>query len=237
MQLERLLQSQGFGSRKTCRALIESGAVSVDGVVCDAPRQEFAPHGLAFAVDGQTWRYREKVYLLLHKPSGYECSASPQHHQSVLALLPAPLVARGVQPAGRLDQDTTGLLLLSDDGPFLHALMSPRRHVPKRYLATTKHPITEAMLAALRDGVLLHDETQPVRAIDAQSKGAHRLWLTIDQGKYHQVKRMVAAVGNRVEQLHREQLGGLALGTLAPGTWRYLEADDLAAIPYPAPQS
>jgi len=174
---------------------------------------------------------------LLNKPEGFECSTSPTHHEGVHSLLPLPLAVRGVQPAGRLDQDTTGMLLLSDDGPFLHAMMSPRRHVPKRYVATTKHPVTEAMLQALRDGVLLRDETEPLAATDVVSPSPNEIALTITQGKYHQVKRMVAAAGNRVEGLVRTAIGGLEMGNLALGEWRYLSPEELLSLPYDAPVS
>ncbi|AJE99665.1 pseudouridine synthase [Pandoraea apista] len=237
MELDRLLQSQGFGSRKMCRKLIQTGAFAIDGVVHDDPRESVDPLGLQFTLDGEPWEYREHVYVLLNKPEGFECSTSPTHHEGVHSLLPLPLAVRGVQPAGRLDQDTTGMLLLSDDGPFLHAMMSPRRHIPKRYVATTKHPVTEAMLQALRDGVLLRDETEPLAATDVMSPSPHEIALTITQGKYHQVKRMVAAAGNRVEGLVRIAIGGLPMGNLALGEWRYLSPDELLSLPYEAPAS
>ncbi len=232
-----MLQSQGFGSRKMCRRLIESGAFAIDGVVHDNPRESLDARGLTFTLDGDLWEYREHVYLLLNKPEGYECSTSPTHHEGVHSLLPLPLAVRGVQPAGRLDHDTTGMLLLSDDGAFLHAMMSPRRHVPKRYVARTKHPVTEAMLQALRDGVLLRDETEPVAATDVTQASSHEIALTITQGKYHQVKRMVAAAGNRVEGLVRTAIGGLPMGDLAMGEWRYLTPEELLLLPYEAPAS
>lgn len=228
IQLERILQSQGFGSRKQCRALIESGRVSIAGAVCDDARQDFTTTGLQFSVDEQAWQFHDKVYLLLHKPAGYECSRNPQHHPSVLSLLPAPLRERGVQCVGRLDEDTSGLLLLTDDGPWLHRLTHPKRHVPKRYTVCLKHPATEAMLQALQQGVLLHGDEQPVCADELVCADSHTLLLSIDQGKYHQVKRMVAAAGNRVEALHRQRFGQLDLGTLAPGEWRYLSAAEQA---------
>ena len=237
IELDRLLQSQGFGSRKMCRKLIQSGAFAIDGVVHDNPRESLDPTGLQFTLDGELWDYREHVYVLLNKPEGFECSTSPTHHEGVHSLLPLPLAVRGVQPAGRLDQDTTGMLLLSDDGPFLHAMMSPRRHVPKRYVATTKHPVTEEMLQALRDGVLLRDETEPLAATDVMSPSSHEIALTITQGKYHQVKRMVAAAGNRVEGLVRTAIGGLPMGNLELGEWRYLSPEELLSLPYDAPPS
>lgn len=220
-----------------CRKLIQSGAFAIDGVVHDNFRASVDPKGLRFTLDGESWDYREHVYILLNKPEGFECSTSPTHHEGVHSLLPLPLAVRGVQPAGRLDQDTTGMLLLSDDGPFLHAMMSPRRHVPKRYVATTKHPVTEEMLQALRDGVLLRDETEPLAATDVMSPSSHEIALTITQGKYHQVKRMVAAAGNRVEGLVRTAIGGLPMGNLELGEWRYLSPDELLSLPYEIPPS
>lgn len=231
MDLESILFTQGFGSRRQCRALIADGRVHVGGAACQEPAAEFPAAGFEFDVDGQRWRYRERAYLMLNKPAGYECSREPQHHLSVFALLPAPLAARGVQCVGRLDEDTTGLLLLSDDGQFVHTYTSPKRKVPKTYLATTRHTLDEAQLAALRTGVLLHGERQPIAAAAACARGERCLELTINEGKYHQVKRMIAAAGNRCEALHRERIGALALPeTLESGAWRWLEEADLNAL-------
>ncbi|MGI4857918.1 MAG: pseudouridine synthase, partial [Janthinobacterium lividum] len=136
---------------------------------------------------------------------------------------------RGVQCVGRLDQDTTGLMLLSDDGGFAHALASPKKHVPKIYVAGLRHPLDDVQLQALRTGVLLHGETLPSRACAARARDTHTLELTIAEGKYHQVKRMVAAAGNRVETLHRQAVGALALPPgLAPGQWCWLDERQLA---------
>ena len=231
MIFERLLHSQGFGTRRQCRALIESGAVQVGDRVLDDPDADLAPEGLSFIVDGVPWEYRAHAYLMLHKPAGFECSRDPQHHASVFSLLPRPLVERHVQCVGRLDQDTTGLLLLSDDGAFVHQNTSPRRKVPKRYRVTTARPVEDAQIDTLRTGVLLHDETRPLAALAAVRDNSTTLLLTIQEGKYHQVKRMVAAVGNHVEALHREAIGALGLpATLEPGAWQWLGDDELAAL-------
>lgn len=230
MQLERILHSQGFGSRKHCRLLIENGWVTVNGILCETPRAEFETTDLQFGVDDQAWRYRENVYVLLHKPAGYECSRSPQSHPSVLRLLPDPLVERGIQPVGRLDQDTTGLLLLSDDGPFIHHISSPKHHIPKTYHATTRHPITPEFLQKLRDGVLLHGEEHTLAASHVQQLGETQVEITIEQGIYHQVKRMIAAASNRCEALHRHAIQGLDLQGLAEGEWRYLDAAEVEAL-------
>lgn len=231
MDLESILFTQGFGARRQCRALIAAARVTVNGERCTDPDAQFDVDALGFDVDGTAWRYRERAYLLLNKPAGYECSRDPQHHPSVFSLLPAPLAARGVQCVGRLDQDTTGLLLLSDDGQFVHAYTSPKRKVPKVYLATTRHPLDDAQLAALSDGVLLHGDAKPTAAVAAHARGERLLELTVLEGKYHQVKRMIAAIGNRCEALHRAQVGGLALPAgLETGQWRWLEEAELQAL-------
>ncbi len=243
MRLGDLLFSQGFGTRRVCAGLIERGLVSVGGQPCTDPGafMDIADPGFAFAVQGVTWPYRERAYLMLHKPAGTECSHRPGAWPSIYTLLPAPLRQRpapgkvqGVQAVGRLDQDTTGLLLLSDDGAFIHRMNSPRRHVPKVYEVTTKHPLDERQLERLRAGVVLDDDPRPVRAAAAEPVSEHHLRLTLTEGKYHQVKRMVAAVGNRVDALHRSRIGALDLpGDLAPGQWRWLDEGDLALLAAP----
>lgn len=211
--------------------MIRDGRVAIAGVVCDDPFAELPTEGLIFAVDGVDWPFFEKATVILHKPAGYECSRKPQHHPSVLELLPLPLRERGLQPIGRLDEDTTGLLLLTDDGQLNHRLSSGRRKVPKVYLAHTRHPIDAAQIEQLLAGVILHDEPEPIAAAGAEIVDSHSLRLTVTEGKYHQVKRMVAAIGNRVEQLHREQLADLVLENgLAAGEWRWLTVADLERL-------
>jgi 16S rRNA pseudouridine516 synthase len=231
VKLFRALQSQGFGTRRECVARVRAGEVAVNGEICDDPEAEVDPAGLSLTLDGATWRYREKAYLVLHKPAGYECSRQPIHHPSVFSLLPAALLLRGVQCVGRLDQDTTGLLLFSDDGDFIHRMISPKKGVAKVYRVGCKHPVTEGMLDALRNGVLLRDEASPIAAIACEQRTSHELLLSVAEGKYHQVKRMIAAVGNRVEALHREAIGGLRLPPDLPaGAWRWLEEADLRQL-------
>lgn len=233
MQLERILQQEGLGSRKHCRALIQSGHVAVLGQSVTDPQADFVHDGLALTVDGDAFVARARRVLLLNKPAGYECSRQPQQHHSVFALLPARFLLRGVQPVGRLDQDTTGLLLLTDDGQLAHRLASPRHHVPKIYVATTRHPLDEAQLERLRAGLVLHDDPAPVAALACRAIDPHTLELTIAEGRYHQVKRMVAAMGNRCEALHRAAFGALVLGGLAEGEWRELDAAEIALLGAP----
>ncbi|MDE2565347.1 MAG: 16S rRNA pseudouridine(516) synthase [Burkholderiales bacterium] len=226
LALADILYRQGFGTRRDCAALVRAGAVSIGGEVVVDPAARFATAGLNFSVDGIGWPFHATALVLLHKPAGYECSQRPRHHPGVLSLLPAPLRRRGLQPVGRLDADTTGLLLLTDDGALIHHLTSPKHHVPKVYEVLARHPVDEAQVERLRAGVVLDDDPRPVRAAAAVQTGTHRLTLTLTEGKYHQVKRMVAAAGNRVEALHRSAFGALALdATLPPGQWRWLAAD------------
>lgn len=231
MKLFRALQSQGFGTRRACIARVRAGAVEVNGTVVDDPEAEVDPAGLLLTLDGVSWPYREKAYLSMHKPAGYECSRQPLHHPSVFSLLPAPLLQRGVQCVGRLDQDTAGLLLFSDDGEFIHRLTSPKKGIAKEYRVTCRHPVSAAMLAALREGVKLRDEPSPVAALACEQLSSHELSLSLAEGKYHQVKRMVAAAGNRVEALRREAIGGLRLPPDLPaGAWRWLDEADVARL-------
>jgi len=243
MHLEDILYSQGFGTRRTCAGLIDMGAVEILDALGvwqvaeadDSRAGDYPAEGLRFRVQGQEWVSRMKAYIMVHKPAGMECSQKPSAHPSVYSLLPAPLRQRphkggalGVQAVGRLDQDTTGLLLLSDDGQFIHRMSSPKKHVSKVYEVTTKHPVSEAQLQQLLAGVVLDDDPLPVQAAAAEWVSTHHLRLTLTEGKYHQVKRMLAAVSNRVERLHRSQVGDLTLPEdLLPGQWRYLNEHEL----------
>lgn len=244
MQLQDILYSQGFGIRRVCSGLVQQGWVEVYEASSSEPVRvtdstaEYEPEGLRFRVQGVDWEYQEKGYALLYKPAGTECSQKPSAYPSIYTLLPLPLRQRpnkgavqGLQAVGRLDQDTTGLLLLSDDGQFIHRMSSPKKHVPKVYRVTTKHPITQGMLDKLMAGVMLDDDSRPVKAAACEIVSECVLDLTLTEGKYHQVKRMIAAVGNRVEGLHRWKIGGLELPeNLQPGQWRWLSNQDLCAL-------
>ncbi len=249
MKLSQVLYSQGFGARRECEGLIVSGFVRIAGEVHDDPFQDVDPHGLQFSVRGEPWPFREKALIVLNKPAGHECSQKPKHHPSVYSLLPAPLRRRDVQAVGRLDEDTTGLLLLTDDGGLIHRWTSPKHHVPKVYEIGCKHPVSAEQVQQLLGGVTLVDDPVPVRAATAEAIGAfsgpqprdagelHGLRMTLTEGKYHQVKRMVAAVGNRVEALHRSRYGALTLpDDLAPGQWRWLDGPQVVVpVATPAP--
>jgi 16S rRNA pseudouridine516 synthase len=243
MQLQDILYSQGFGTRRICAGLIQLGLVQVDlgeGLVtCDDALQDLDVfEGLPFAVQGVLWSFHAKAYVLLHKPAGFECSHKPSAWPSMYTLLPPPLrnrpqksAVQGVQAVGRLDQDTTGMLVLTDDGPLIHRMSSPRHHVPKVYEVTTADPLDNTQVQRLLAGVVLDDSPKPVKAAACSVVAAHHLQLTLTQGKYHQVKRMLAAVGNKVVGLHRSQIGVMQLpADLAPGQWRWISAEELKLL-------
>jgi 16S rRNA pseudouridine516 synthase len=238
LYLDDVLFSQGFGTRRVCAGLIEQGYVQAwqGDAPIDAPQPDTLctvddpAQALRLRVQGVDWPYAPLAYLMLNKPTGHECSQKPGIWPSIYTLLPGPLRQRphknglGVQAIGRLDQDTTGLLLLTDDGQFIHRMSSPKHHVPKVYQVTCKHPVTAAMQAKLLAGVVLEDDPKPVQAAACELTGELTLDLTLTEGKYHQVKRMIAAVGNRVEALHRSRIGKLELpADLAPGQWRWVD--------------
>ncbi len=243
MRLDDLLFSQGFGTRRVCAGLIQQGflkgfeAFAGMESACDAT-EIIATDGMAFTVQGKPWEYHKHAYLMLHKPAGFECSHRPGAWPSAYSLLPAPLrqrptkgVVQGVQAIGRLDQDTTGLLLLTDDGQFLHKMSSPKHHVSKVYQITTDRRVEPMQIEQLRSGVVLNDDPKPVKAAAAVQTGEKTLDMTLLEGKYHQVKRMIAAVGNHVVALHRSQIGSMVLGDDLPsGQWRWLTQAELQSL-------
>ena len=182
--LAQILFSQGFGTRRHCAASIADGQVQVDGVTLDDPHAALPTDGLVLSVRGQSWPYHAKALVLLHKPADYECSAKPRHHPSILSLLPAPLRERGVQAVGRLDADTTGMLLLTDDGALIHRLTSPKHHVHKVYEVRGKHALAADAVARLLSGVVLDDDPEPVGALACVATGDSSLRLTLTEGRY-----------------------------------------------------
>ncbi|MEI7843592.1 MAG: 16S rRNA pseudouridine(516) synthase [Gallionellaceae bacterium] len=230
--LDRILQSQGFGGRKWCQNLVSEGDVSIGGEDVDDYRAQIETTGLIFSVYGDEWEFREHVYIALNKPSDYECSRKPSHHPGVLSLLPEQFTNRDVQPVGRLDHDTTGLLLMSDDGKFIHAQSSPKRHIPKVYVATTHDSVSTELIEKFLAGVKLNDEPAPLAALICKQVAEHQLEIVLEQGKYHQVKRMLVAAGNHCTALKRSQIGQLTLDSLglAEGEWCYLSEAQMAKL-------
>ena len=187
MQLTKYLQAQGIGSRKQCRQLIEQGRLEINGETAEQPDADIEPAQVQrLAIDGEEIAAipLPHYYILLHKPAGYETSHKPRDYPSVFSLLPDHIRATEPQAIGRLDADTTGVLLITNDGAFNHRQTSHKHHVAKLYRATLKHPAGEELCAALRQGVLLHDDNEIVAAAAAELENQHSLLLTLTQGKY-----------------------------------------------------
>ena len=230
LTLDRLLASIGFGSRKEARALVRMGFVELDGKVLDDPFMEFKERPECITVNGEEVTTQEKLYVMLHKPTDVECSHNPRDHESVYSLLPDRFTAMGIQSVGRLDADSEGLLLLSNQGDFIHRVESPKKGCLKRYRVTLAREFTEAQEKELLAGVMLKDERRPVQAREiVREEGS--VVITIGEGLYHQVRRMFAAVGNHVVTLRRESIGPVQLDeSLGKGGWRFLTEAEIASL-------
>ncbi|HEX4879389.1 MAG TPA: 16S rRNA pseudouridine(516) synthase [Limnobacter sp.] len=236
----KILQSQGLGSRKICEKIFWESDIYRNDVPLN-PETDQINYGDRLEIDGLTLEVTRFKYLMLHKPAGFETSQKPSRHRSVYDLLPPHYRARGIQAAGRLDVDTTGLLILSDDGQFIHRLISGKtgiKHsIEKIYLVTTAEPLTERQREALLSGVQLDDEPEPVAASQVKVLDICSIAMGITTGKYHQVKRMLAAAGNHVTALHRKTVGPYALPDELPAG-QFLELDPRLLGDYSAePQS
>ena len=225
MQLLKYLQSQGIGSRKQCQWLIENDCIEINHQRHNQAKANIEPEQVrTLSVDGQTLTVipQPYFYILLNKPADYETSHKPRDYPSVFSLFPDHMRNIDMQAIGRLDADTTGVLLLTNDGQFNHRMTSPKYHIPKQYQVGLKHAADADLCQTLMQGVLLHDDDQTVAAAHAELVDAHTLLLTITEGKYHQVKRMVAAAGNRVETLHRLRFDDWDTQNLNLGEWKFI---------------
>ena len=213
---DKLLASTGRWSRKEGKELIRQGRVLADGRAVRRPEEKLDPKTVRLTVDGQETDCSPFVYVMLHKPAGLLSATA-------LDLLPPELRRRGLFPVGRLDKDTTGLLLLTDDGELAHRLLSPKKHVDKVYLARVEGRIDGEDVRALGEGMTLGDGLHCLPAgLEPLGDGSECL-VTLREGKYHQVKRMLAARGKPVQTLHRLSMGPLTLDQkLKPGQWRFL---------------
>ena len=230
LTLERLLASMGFGSRKESRALVRMGLVELDGNVLEDPFMEFAERPESITVNGEEVPTVDKLYVMMHKPLDVECSHNARDHQSVFSLLPDRFTAMGIQTVGRLDADSEGLLLLSNQGDFIHKVESPKKGLLKRYRVTLAREFTEAQKQELLKGVMLKGERREVLAREIEVEGDSVI-VAIGEGLYHQVRRMFAAVGNHVETLERISIGPVQLdASLGRGGWRFLTDEEVSSL-------
>lgn len=231
MRLDRCLGRCGLGSRKELRALVRAGHVTVNGQIAQSESQPVNPEADDIQVDGLPIAYRKVVAILLYKPPGVLSATADLRQETVLDLLPEALRRRGVAPVGRLDKDTTGLLLLTDDGEAAHALISPKRHVDKVYVATLDAPVDPSDVTAFADGLQLSDFTAAPAGLKPLPGFPPRAEVTLREGKFHQVKRMFAARGKTVTALHRTRFGPQTLDeSLKPGSYRLLTSEEWARL-------
>ncbi len=229
-RLDKLLSGTGRWSRREVKELLRQGRVTVDGCPARAAEQKLEPGAVCLAVDGEPLQLERFTYIMLHKPAGLLSATEDSRQPTVLDLLPPELRRRGLAPVGRLDKDTEGLLLLTNDGGLTHRLLSPKYHVDKVYLARVDGTLTQEAVEAFAAGLTLEDG---LRCLPARLEllDAGQVRVTLREGKFHQVKRMLAACGAPVIYLKRLSMGPLQLDeSLAPGAWRPLTREEQMAL-------
>lgn len=227
MRLDKFLSEAKVASRKELRNIIRAGRVRVDGKTAAGP-QEQVREDQNITLDGTPVRLPGRLVLMLHKPAGFVTSTEDPRDRTVMELLPEKYRALGLRPVGRLDKETEGLLLFTNDGDLSHRLTSPRHQVEKEYYAETEGPVDPEDVAAFAAGLTLRDGTVCLPAVLVPAERGCR--VVVREGKYHQVRRMLAARGKPVTYLRREREGGLTLGTLENGAWRLLEPGEIELL-------
>lgn len=236
MALDRLdkLLSVGLGiSRKDASLMIRKGCVQVNGAVVQNGAEKFSAEQDCITADGTPVFVKKHLYIMLHKPQGVVSASEGRGEATVVDILPPDLKRRGLFPAGRLDKDTTGFVLITDDGNFAHSILAPKKHVEKTYEARLQSPLTEAAVQTLEGGMELRDGTvfRPARLQILENTDTPLVQIVICEGKYHQIKRMFKAVGNGVAALHRTKIGNLELDpVLLPGECREITKEELLKI-------
>lgn len=228
MRLDKFIGNNTQLSRTQIHAAIKQGIVYVNDVLVTKTNTQIKDTD-KIVVDDQVIEPRKPRYLMLHKPAGYVCANTDSEHPTVLDLVNAPF-KHELQIAGRLDVDTTGLVLLTDDGQWNHKITSPKHVHSKNYLVTTANPIEDSYIKIFADGVMLKGETKLTLPAELKVFDKHHAELSICEGKYHQVKRMFAAVGNHVVALHRNRIGSVYLDDLPTGQFRYLTTQEVESF-------
>lgn len=233
MRIDKMLANIGYGSRKDVKKLLKSGAVKVDGVIIKDAKQHVDPENQLVTVYGEEVEYREFIYLMMNKPPGILSATEDDRQETVVDILQEEDQIFDPFPVGRLDKDTEGLLLLTNDGQLAHRLLSPKKHVPKTYFARISGEVTNEDIEAFSKGVTLEDgyHTKPGHLVILSSGPISEIELTITEGKFHQVKRMFEAVGKKVTYLKRLTMANLVLDeTLELGEYRELTEEELEAL-------
>ena len=228
-RLDKIIASTGRWSRREVKDLIRQGRVTVDGVPARSAEEKADPEQAVIAVNGEKLNWRRYTWVMLNKPAGYLSATEDGRGATVLDLLPQDLQRQGLFPVGRLDKDTTGLMILTDDGALAHEILAPKKHVPKRYRVTIDIPMTEEMVRRFAEGIELKDgRCRPAElTIESEDTGV----VTLREGRYHQIKRMFGCCGAVVTGLHRLSMGALRLDdTLAPGECRPLSEEEISLL-------
>ena len=230
VRLDKILTDTGLCSRSQAREIIRRGRAAVNGIPCADPAEKFDPEAVSFTVDGEPVDGPGHIYIMLNKPAGVLTATRDPRKPTVVDAMPEEWKRRGLFPVGRLDKDTTGLLLLTDDGVFAHKVISPKSHVSKLYEAVVDGTPCEADFAAFRGGIVLRDGTQCLPA-ELTDLGGGRVQVEVFEGKYHQVKRMLGSRQMPVLHLKRLRIGGLRLdSSLAEGEYRRLTPEEIQKI-------
>jgi len=229
MRLDRFLSHSAGLPRSRAKALIARQRVRVDGVVVRDPATTVT-EGQVIQLDEQELSWPRPYYVMLHKPTGVVCSTTDPSHTPVHLLIDRPWASE-LHAAGRLDADSTGLVLLTSDGEWSHRITSPRHHCDKSYLVELARPLDGALVQRFAEGIVLNDDPTPTLPAQLEILGENQARVILREGRYHQVRRMFAACGNHVTALHRERIGPVTLdASLAPGGWRELTAQEVEAL-------
>ncbi|HJV45933.1 MAG TPA: pseudouridine synthase [Bacillota bacterium] len=233
MRLDKLLGNMGYGTRKDIKKFAKDGLILVDGKIVKDSSTHVDPESNQIVIDGEEVIYREFVYLMMNKPNGYLSATEDNFDKTVIDLLDDIYLPFDVFPVGRLDKDTEGLLVLTNDGKMAHELLSPKKHVPKQYFAEIEGQVTQEDIETFQQGVTLEDgyQTLPAQLEIVNCASQSQIKLVIYEGKFHQVKRMFQAVGKKVTYLKRIKMGNLLLDeSLSLGEYRELTTEELSLL-------
>lgn len=230
-RLDKILSTTGLASRSECKKMIARGRVSVDGAVITDSAFKTDDEKSIFKIDGNIVDIKKHIYIMLNKPKGVVSASNGKGDKTVVDLVPDNLFRKGLFPAGRLDKDTTGFVLITDDGDFAHRILSPKKHIEKTYIATIKSKLSDSDITLLSKGLQLRDGTTFLPAGIKVIESDEKVEVKICEGKYHQIKRMFTAVGNEVVELERIAMGKLSLDKdLLPGECREITNEELERI-------
>lgn len=227
-RLDKIISNRAGISRKDAKAAISSGKVTVSGKIIRSSDYKVGENEEIFLGSSKISGNRH-IYIVLNKPKGYVSATEDPEQKTVIELVPPELFRNGIFPAGRLDKDTTGLMIITDDGDFAHRILAPRKHVPKKYAVTIDLPVTEKMKEGFESGIELSDGI--CKSAELFITGEYTCEVTLSEGRYHQIKRMFGCFGAKVTELHRLSMGGFSLPEeLLPGECRELSENELALI-------